>query len=122
MSTALTTNEARLPTTVSSGGGLVPWRDPHTVPRADLSAYIQKLERACIAQPRSSDLRTCLGMAYAMKFDVDKSMAALEEAVALAPTSFWARMKYAELHYRLRMLNEAERHTVSALNVAGDSW
>ena len=45
---------------------MVPWRDPHTVSPDDLSAYIQKLERACVETPRSADLRTCLGMAYAV--------------------------------------------------------
>ena len=43
------------------------------------------LEQACLAEPRSADLRTCLGMAYAMNCDVYKSMDALEEAVALDP-------------------------------------
>ena len=63
----------------------VPWRDPHTVSPADLSAYIQKLEQACLDNPRSADLRTCLGMAYAVNYDVYKSMDALEEATAIDP-------------------------------------
>ena len=46
-----------------------------------------------------------------MNYDVDKSMDSLEEAVALDPDNFWAQFKYAELHYRLRVLNKAEEET-----------
>jgi tetratricopeptide (TPR) repeat protein len=101
---------------------LVPWRDPHTVPPEDLAAYIQKLELACLADSRSADLRTCLGMAYAMNYEVDKSMDSLETAVALDPDSFWARVKYAELYYRLRALNRAEAETLQALALASNRW
>ena len=52
--------------------------------------------------PRIADLRTCLGMAYAMNFEAYKSMDALEEAVAAEPQHFFAQMKLAELQYRLR--------------------
>jgi hypothetical protein len=41
-------------------------------------------------------------MARAMNYDVYQSMDALEEARTIDPTNFWAQMKYAELHYRLR--------------------
>jgi tetratricopeptide (TPR) repeat protein len=122
MSTALaTTNAAPL---ITPGGALpsVLWRDPHTVSPEDLSASIQRLEQACLAEPRSAGLRTCLGMAYAMNFEVDKSMDALEAAVAIDPGSFWAQLKYSELHYRLRMLNRAEEETRRALDLAADSW
>jgi tetratricopeptide (TPR) repeat protein len=121
MSTALATINASL---VAPGGALpsVLWRDPHTVSPEDLSASIQSLERACLAEPRSVALRTCLGMAYAMNYEVDKSMDALEAAVAVDPGNFWAQLKYSELHYRLRMLNRAEEETRKALDLAADSW
>ena len=45
---------------------LVPWRDPQTVPAGELAVYIQQLEGLCRLEPRSANLRTCLGMAYAM--------------------------------------------------------
>ena len=48
-------------------------------------------------------------MAYAMNYDVYKSMDALEAAVRSEPDHFWAQLKYAELHYRLRALLKAER-------------
>ena len=61
----------------------VPWRDPHTVSPVELREYIRSLETACEQNPRSADLRTCLGMAYAMNYEVYKSMDALELATAI---------------------------------------
>lgn len=101
---------------------MVPWRDPHTVSPEDLSAYIQKLERACVETPRSADLRTCLGMAYAVNYEVYKSMDALETATELEPENFWAQVKLGELHYRLRTLVVAERETLRAVNLARNGW
>ena len=83
----------------------VPWRDPHTVSPRDLAAYIGSLERRCLENPDSPELWTCLGMAYAVNHDVVKSMDALETATDVEPTHFWARLKYGELHYRLRALD-----------------
>jgi hypothetical protein len=100
----------------------VPWRDPQTVAPEELSAYIQRLEQACLDHPNSADLRTCLGMAYAMNYDVYKSMDALEEARSIDETNFWAQMKYAELHYRLRTLARAEEETLKAVQLAENPW
>ena len=100
----------------------LPWRDPHSVPPQELTAYIQRLEQACLEQPQSADLRTCLGMAYAMNYDVYKSMDALEQARAIDGTNFWAQMKFAELHYRLRTLRVAEDETRKAIELAENMW
>jgi hypothetical protein len=100
----------------------VPWRDPYTVSPADLARYIHDLERACADHPASADLRTCLGMAYAVNYDVYKSMDALQAATSIDPEHFWAQMKYAELHYRLRALNRAERETLKAADLAQNAW
>ena len=100
----------------------VPWRDPHTVSPTQLAEYIGVLERRCEEEPRSADLRTCLGMAYAMKLDVYKSMDALEYAVEVDPQHFFAQLKLAELSYRLRALVRAERETLKALDLAGNPW
>lgn len=100
----------------------VPWRDPHAVPPTELAAYIGALEQACLDNPRSADLRTVLGMAHAVNHDVPRSMEALEGAVSLDPDNFWASLKYAELHYRLRALNRAETLTTTALNLAANGW
>jgi hypothetical protein len=96
----------------------LPWRDPHTVSSMELDAYIDDLEHACLARPESADLQTCLGMAYAMKYEVYKSMDALKIATTLDPENFWAQMKFAELHYRLRALSRAEGETMKALDLA----
>jgi tetratricopeptide (TPR) repeat protein len=61
-------------------------------------------------------------MAYAVNYEVDKSMDALEAAVAIDPDNFWAQLKYSELHYRLRALNRAEEETRKALALAINPW
>jgi hypothetical protein len=96
----------------------VPWRDPHSVSPKDLSAYIAQLEQACLDFPQSAEVRTCLGIAHAVNLDVYKSMDALEDARAVDPENFWAQLKYAELHYRLRALNRAEEETRRAAELA----
>jgi hypothetical protein len=100
----------------------VPWRDVHNVSPGELSAYIQQLERACLENPHSADLRTCLGMAHAVNYDVYKSMDALEDARTVDPENFWAQLKYGELHYRLRALNRAERETGRAMDLATNAF
>ncbi len=116
MSQALATTSLHAPLPV------VPWRDPQTVSPAELLGYIQRLEKACLEQPQSADLRTCLGMAYAVNYEVYKSMDALEAATSIAPTHFWAQLKYAELHYRLRALSRAEEETLKAVELAENAW
>ena len=100
----------------------VPWRDPHTVSPAELSRYIQMLEAACRHDPASVNLRTCLGMAYAMNYEVYKSMDALQAATSMDPEHFWAQLKYSELLYRLRALSRSEQETMKALDLARNPW
>ena len=100
----------------------VPWRDPYGVSPAELAVYIQQLEQACLANPQSADLRTCLGMAHAVNYDVYKSMDALEDARTIDPDNFWAQLKYAELHYRLRALTRAEEETRRAADLAANPF
>lgn len=100
----------------------VPWRDPHSVSPERLAGHIRSLERACLENPGSASVRTCLGMAYAMNYEVYKSMDALEAAIKLDPDHFFAQLKYAELHYRLRALVRAEQETIKALDLAGNAW
>ena len=101
---------------------VVPWRDPHTVSPVELREYIRSLEVACEQNPRSADLRTCLGMAYAMNYEVYKSMDALELATQLDPDHFFGQLKYAELHYRLRALVRAEQECLKAVELATNRW
>jgi len=100
----------------------IPWRDPHTVEPEELQQYISMLERACLEQPENADVRTCLGMAHAMNYDVYKSMDALEEARRIEPENFFAQLKYSELYYRLRALDKAEEETRKAVDLAGNAW
>ena len=119
MSTALALTPTVAPLQPLTRGPLAaPWRDPHSVSKTDLAAYISTLEAACLANPHSADLRTCLGVAHAVNFDVYKSMDALEDALQVDPDNFWAQLKYAELHYRLRALNRAEEETRRAADLA----
>jgi hypothetical protein len=57
-----------------------------------------------------------------MNYDVYKSMDALETAVELDDTHFFAQMKYSELLYRLRALERAEAETSKAVDLAGNGW
>jgi hypothetical protein len=100
----------------------VPWRDPQSVSPEQIRGYIQTLEAACLENPQSADLRTCLGMAYAVNYDVYKSMDALALATSIDPTHFWAQMKFAELQYRLRALVLAEKETLKAVELAQNTW
>jgi tetratricopeptide (TPR) repeat protein len=100
----------------------VPWRDPQTVSPEKLAGYIQALEDACLDNPDSPAVRTCLGMAYAMNYEVYKSMDALEAAIEIEPSYFFAQLKYGELHYRLRALVRAEQETIKALDLAANPW
>lgn len=100
----------------------IPWRDPHSVSSEDLALHISALEKACAENPRSADLKTCLGMAYAMNLEAYKSMDVLEAAVKQDEQHFFAQLKLAELFYRLRALPKAEEETVKALNLAQNGW
>ena len=100
----------------------IPWRDPHTVSAGELAQHIHALEKACEEDPTSPDLKTCLGMAYAMNFEAYKSMDALEAAVKLDEQHFFAQLKLSELFYRLRALPKAEQETIKALNLAQNHW
>lgn len=100
----------------------VPWRDPQTVSPEKLTEYIQTLEQACAEDPCSADLRTCLGMAHAMNYQVYRSMEDLEQAIRLEPDHFFAQFKYAELFYRLRALPRAEEEANKALEIAHNNW
>src|SRR5947207_12934848 len=121
MSTALVSNTTHLQPRVYALPP-VPWRYPHGFSPADLAVYIGQLEDACLANPQSADLRTCLGMAHAVNYDVYKSMDALEDARTIDPDNFWAQLKYAELHYRLRALTRAEEETRRAADLAANPF
>jgi hypothetical protein len=100
----------------------LPWRDPHSVPPEELAEFISSLKEACTQNPESADMSTCLGIAYAMNYDVYHSMEALEEARRIEPDNFLAQLKYSELLFRLRIIDRAEEETAVALDLAGNNW
>jgi hypothetical protein len=110
--------------TISSLNGLpaFPWRDPSSVPPEKVAELIASLEGACAQNPAHATLRTFLGMAHAMNYDVPRSMDALEEACRMQPENFFARLKYSELLYRLRLAERAEEETTRALALANTGW
>jgi tetratricopeptide (TPR) repeat protein len=99
----------------------LPWRDPHSVPPEKLAEFIASLAQACVENPANADLRTCLGIAHAMNYDVYRSMDALEEARRIEPDNFFAQLKYSELLFRLRVIDRAEEETSAALHLAGNN-
>ena len=100
----------------------IPWRDPHSVSPEKLAEVIASLKGACALNPKDADVRVCLGMAYAMNYEVYNSMDILEEARTLEPANFLAQFKYAELNFRLRALARAEEETRRALELASNHW
>jgi tetratricopeptide (TPR) repeat protein len=88
----------------------------------ELQLYISSLERASEKNPQCSELRTCLGIAHAMNYDVYKSIDALEAAVEIDPRSFIAQYKYTELLYRLRILVRAKQEGIKAANLASNAF
>jgi hypothetical protein len=99
----------------------LPWRDPYSVSPQRLAELIGSLKQACLENPENAALRTCLGMAHAMNYDVYASMESLESAIHIAPQDFFAQLKYGELFFRVRALQRAEQETRRALELAGSS-
>lgn len=85
---------------------------------AELDDYIGRLEVACAEQPDSADLHTCLGVACAARKQFTKARAAFEQALNLAPSHFFARLRYAELLCDRRFLRQAEEHARRAKEAA----
>lgn len=100
----------------------VAWRDLQSVQPEQIAELIGSLQEACVQNPASVALQTCLGMAYAMNYDVYRSMDALEEARRIDPANFLAQLKYAELLFRLRVIERAEEETRRALELACKPW
>jgi uncharacterized 2Fe-2S/4Fe-4S cluster protein (DUF4445 family) len=61
-------------------------------------------------------------MAYAMNFDVYRSLDSFEAAVQIDPSHFFAQLKYSELLYRIRTLHRAEEETLRAIELANNGW
>ena len=92
--------------------------DPNVLEKDEKSALVAQL-RECVAKfPEVSELRVLLGMALCVNLDVHPAMEELKESVRLAPNSFIAQLKLAELWMRLRVVDKAEEHTRTAALLA----
>ena len=113
-------SQALVATTSASGTSLavppVPWRDPHAVSPADL-ARLHPAARSRPAWPtrsrpicaRASAWRTRSTTTSTSRWTRSRTRRAVD------PDHFWAQLKYAELHYRLRALSRAEQETRKAV-------
>jgi hypothetical protein len=88
------------------------------MPAEQLDAYIRTLEAACVAEPPSADLLTCLGVAHAAKAENATAQLAFEKALAAEPDHFFARLRYSELLLRLEHFPEAEAQVRGAARAA----
>ncbi|HET8549357.1 MAG TPA: hypothetical protein VFL57_15195 [Bryobacteraceae bacterium] len=77
------------------------------MPAEQLDAYIRTLEAACVSEPPSPDLLTCLGVAHAAKAEHATAQLAFQKAIAADPEHFFARLRYAELLLSLEQFAEA---------------
>lgn len=100
----------------------VAWRDLQSIQPEQIAELIASLKEACVQNPTNVALQTCLGMAYAMNYDVYQSLDALEEARRIDPANFLAQLKYSELLFRLRVIERAEEETRRALELACKPW
>ena len=85
--------------------------DPYLLEKEDRVALIEQLRDCVNRYPQVSELRVLLGMALCVNLDVHPAIEELKESVKLAPNSFIAQLKLAELWMRLRVIDKAEEHT-----------
>ena len=85
--------------------------DPYLLEKEDRVALIEQLRECVNHYPQVSELRVLLGMALCVNLDVHPAIDELKESVKLAPNSFIAQLKLAELWMRLRVIDKAEEHT-----------
>ena len=92
--------------------------DPYLLEKEERASLVSQL-RECVAQfPDVSELRVLLGMALCVNFDAQAAIEELRESVRLAPDSFIAQLKFGELWMRLRVMDQAEEHTLLAAKLA----
>ena len=92
--------------------------DPYLLEKEERASLVNQL-RECVAQfPDVSELRVLLGMALCVSLDGQAAIEELRESVRLAPDSFIAQLKFGELWMRLRVMDQAEEHTLLAAKLA----
>jgi tetratricopeptide (TPR) repeat protein len=85
--------------------------DPYLLEKPHRVELIDQLRECVSRYPQVSELRVLLGMALCVNLDVHPAIEELKESVKLAPNSFIAQLKLAELWMRLRVIDKAEEHT-----------
>ena len=92
--------------------------DPYLLEKEERAGLVSQL-RECVARfPDVSELRVLLGMALCVNFDAQAAIEELRQSVRLAPDSFIAQLKLGELWMRLRVIDQAEEHTLLAAKLA----
>jgi hypothetical protein len=96
------------------------FRDPQILSKEERSNLVDELQFSVQAAPEIVELRVLLGMAEAVDFRVQSAMENLREAVGMEPDNFLAQLKLGELLMRLRVCDQAVRHTEQAAQLAAN--
>ncbi|HTT17445.1 MAG TPA: hypothetical protein VMG82_00780 [Candidatus Sulfotelmatobacter sp.] len=92
--------------------------NPYLLENEERANLVSQLRESVAQFPEVSELRVLLGMALCVSFDAQSAIEELRESVRLAPNSFIARLKFGELWMRLRVIDQAEEHTLLAAKLA----
>jgi hypothetical protein len=92
--------------------------DPYLLEKEERASLVSQLRECVTNFPDVSELRVVLAMALCVNFDAQSAIEQLRESVRLAPDSFIAQLKFGELWMRLRVIDQAEEHTLLAAKLA----
>lgn len=96
------------------------FRDPRLLERQERSDLIAQLRNAVDLAPHMPEVRVLYGMALCVDLQAQEALEQMREAVAQAPDSFIARLKFGELLMRLRICDQAAEHTQKAAELASN--
>src|SRR5260370_16473816 len=85
--------------------------DPYILEKDERASLVAQLKDCVTQYPEVSELRVLLGMALCVNLDAQAAIEELRESVRLAPHSFIAQLKLAQLLMHLRVVDKAEEHT-----------
>src|SRR5260370_24024601 len=84
--------------------------DPYILEKEQRAGLVAQLKDCVTQYPEVSELRVLLGMALCVNLDAQAAIEELRESVRLAPHSFIAQLKLAQLLMHLRVVDKAEEH------------
>jgi hypothetical protein len=96
------------------------FRDPRLLSAEERTDLIQTLHAGITIAPEITELRVLLGMAECVDYRVQSGMETLREAVRREPDNFLAQLKLGELLMRLRVCDQAVKHTDQAARLAAN--